>query len=154
MFNRSESLCRGTSASRRNRTGRERRASPSNRSRMILADTSIWIDHLRQTDPALTALLARREILAHPFVIGELALGSLKQRDIILARLSAFQAARDRVCTSRFRKRAGILTTSVIGRDIEKSGGDQRTRRTAAMASLKVGSFLAYQAAAWGRRSW
>jgi predicted nucleic acid-binding protein len=54
---------------------------------MILADTSIWIDHLRQTDPTLTALLTRLEILAYPFVIGELALGSLKQKDVILGSL-------------------------------------------------------------------
>ncbi len=42
---------------------------------MILVDTSVWIDHLRENDPALSALLGRRQILTHPFVIGELALG-------------------------------------------------------------------------------
>ena len=51
---------------------------------MILVDTSVWIDHLRRSDPTLSALLERREILAHPFIIGELALGSLKQRGAIL----------------------------------------------------------------------
>lgn len=60
---------------------------------MILADTSVWIDHLRQTDSTLSALLERREILAHPFVIGELALGSLKQRDLILELLRGLPSA-------------------------------------------------------------
>ena len=55
---------------------------------MILADSSVWIDHLRKADPTLSALLQRREILAHPFVIGELALGNLRQREILLKALA------------------------------------------------------------------
>ena len=54
---------------------------------MILADTSVWIDHLRSGDARLTALLETGQILAHPFVIGELALGNLRQRNLVLARL-------------------------------------------------------------------
>ena len=54
---------------------------------MILVDTSVWVDHLRENDLALSALLKRRQVLGHPFVIGELALGSLKQRDVILGSL-------------------------------------------------------------------
>ena len=48
---------------------------------MILADTSIWVDHLRLDVPLLMDLLARGEVVMHPFVIGELALGGLKQSD-------------------------------------------------------------------------
>ena len=51
---------------------------------MILADTSVWADHLRAEDAALRALLDAEQILIHPFVIGEIALGYLKQRDLIL----------------------------------------------------------------------
>ena len=51
---------------------------------MILVDTSVWIDHLRKGDPGLMALLERGGVLVHPFVIGELALGTLCQRDAIL----------------------------------------------------------------------
>ena len=51
---------------------------------MILADTSVWIDHLRQGDETLVALLANGQVLAHPFVTGELALGNLRQRDEII----------------------------------------------------------------------
>ena len=54
---------------------------------MILADTSVWIDHFRAHDEKLAALLDKGRILAHPFVIGELALGHLRQREIILGAL-------------------------------------------------------------------
>ncbi len=55
---------------------------------MILVDTSIWIDHLRVGDPALVRLLGANEVLSHPFVVGELALGNLRQREGVLAALS------------------------------------------------------------------
>jgi predicted nucleic acid-binding protein len=42
---------------------------------LFLADTSIWIDHFRHTNVRLSNLLGRRNILLHPFVVGELALG-------------------------------------------------------------------------------
>ena len=42
---------------------------------MILADTSIWIDHLRGGDLGLARILDRGDVVIHPFVIGELALG-------------------------------------------------------------------------------
>lgn len=68
---------------------------------MILADTSVWVDHLRRGDPVLTHLLEAGEILVHPFVIGELALGHLEPRGDILRNLSylpqAVVAAHDEV---------------------------------------------------------
>jgi predicted nucleic acid-binding protein len=54
---------------------------------VILVDTSVWIDHLRGGDVALTRLLNTGQVLAHPFVIGELALGSLRQRETVLSAL-------------------------------------------------------------------
>ena len=54
---------------------------------MILVDSSVWIDHLRDSDPALAGLLNIGGALAHPFVIGELALGSLQRREVILGLL-------------------------------------------------------------------
>lgn len=54
---------------------------------MILVDTSIWIDHLRQRDERLSKLLNQGLVLAHPFVIGELALGRLQNRAAILGAL-------------------------------------------------------------------
>lgn len=54
---------------------------------MILVDTSIWIDHLRQSCEGLAQLLGAGQVFAHPYVIGELALGSLQNRDAVLGAL-------------------------------------------------------------------
>ena len=54
---------------------------------MILVDTSIWVDHLRRGDATLADILNRGLVLTHPFVIGELALGRLRQRDTVLRTL-------------------------------------------------------------------
>jgi predicted nucleic acid-binding protein len=54
---------------------------------VILVDTSVWVDHLRAGDKTVAALLESGRVLAHPFVIGELALGQLRQRQTILSAL-------------------------------------------------------------------
>ena len=54
---------------------------------MILVDTSVWIEHLRSASAILTELLGDGQVLVHPFVLGELALGSLRQRDVFLSDL-------------------------------------------------------------------
>ena len=54
---------------------------------MILVDTSVWIDHLRRSDEVLVQLLVSGQVLAHPFVIGELALGNLQNRRAVLGAL-------------------------------------------------------------------
>ena len=51
---------------------------------MILVDTSVWVDHLRSGDAQLADLLDRTQVLMHPFVLGELACGSLGNRAAIL----------------------------------------------------------------------
>lgn len=51
---------------------------------MILADTSVWIDHLRLGNGRLGQLLGAGQVLTHPYVVGELALGSLKNRRTLL----------------------------------------------------------------------
>jgi len=56
---------------------------------MTLVDTSIWIDHLRNGIPRLQALLQAGEVAIHPFVIGEIACGNLKNRSQILALLQS-----------------------------------------------------------------
>jgi predicted nucleic acid-binding protein len=60
---------------------------------VILVDTSVWVGHLRASLRALAALLDAGMVLAHPFVIGELALGDLRQRDIVLKALSDLSTA-------------------------------------------------------------
>jgi len=54
---------------------------------VILVDASVWIDHLRADDERLTALLDGEEALGHPFIMGELALGNLRQREVVLRAL-------------------------------------------------------------------
>ncbi|HEX4185203.1 MAG TPA: type II toxin-antitoxin system VapC family toxin [Stellaceae bacterium] len=54
---------------------------------MILVDTSVWVEHLRTSDEMLIALLNGGEVLGHPFVTGELALGNLRRRDPFLTDL-------------------------------------------------------------------
>jgi predicted nucleic acid-binding protein len=47
---------------------------------MILADTSVWVDHFRSGDDELRKQLLNQHIVMHPFIVAELALGSLPQR--------------------------------------------------------------------------
>lgn len=56
---------------------------------MILADTSVWISHLRDGNATLEQLLNDGEIVCHPFIIGELACGNIKNRREIFSLLSA-----------------------------------------------------------------
>jgi len=51
---------------------------------MILVDTSVWIDHFRSNDDELKNQLASNNVLIHPFILGELACGNLKNRNEIL----------------------------------------------------------------------
>jgi predicted nucleic acid-binding protein len=59
---------------------------------MILVDTSIWIDHLRKGNDTLSLLLEQDLVLIHPFIIGELACGSMVNRQEILALLATLPA--------------------------------------------------------------
>ncbi len=59
---------------------------------MILVDTSVWIDHLHRSDPLLVGLLDRWLVARHPMVVGELALGTLKDRKTVLDALGGLPA--------------------------------------------------------------
>ena len=50
----------------------------------LLVDTPIWIDHLRSTDARLVSLLGQDRVVTHDHVVGELAMGSLRDRRNIL----------------------------------------------------------------------
>ncbi len=55
---------------------------------MILADTSVWVDHLRSGDRELANLLNEGMIVMHPYILGEIALGHLRKRIAILEHMS------------------------------------------------------------------
>lgn len=56
---------------------------------MILVDTSVWIDHLARGDSGLQSLLEEGEVLMHPYIVAEIALGSLTRRDETVSALQA-----------------------------------------------------------------
>jgi len=60
----------------------------------IIADSSIWIDHLNRSDAELATQLKRRNIALHPMIIGEIALGSIANRHIVLEELHALPQAK------------------------------------------------------------
>jgi predicted nucleic acid-binding protein len=51
---------------------------------VILVDTSVWVDHVRRADATLIRLLNEGQVLTHPFVIGEVAMGNLPHRRVFL----------------------------------------------------------------------
>ncbi len=60
---------------------------------MVLADTSVWIEHFREGNDQLAEYLLECQIMCHPFIVGELACGNLRNRDEILRMLTAIPAA-------------------------------------------------------------
>lgn len=61
---------------------------------MILADTSVWVEHFRGREKGLTEFLTEGRVFMHPFVIGELACGNLKDRSLVLSHLNSLPAAK------------------------------------------------------------
>ena len=61
---------------------------------MILADTSVWIDHFRSGNNELQRALNQGQIVIHPWIIAELALGSLRERTKTLALLDLLPQVR------------------------------------------------------------
>jgi predicted nucleic acid-binding protein len=60
---------------------------------MILVDTSVWVDHFRNNNARLAGLLADEQVLIHPYIIGELSLGSIKNRSEIIGLLAELPLA-------------------------------------------------------------
>jgi predicted nucleic acid-binding protein len=56
---------------------------------VILADTSIWVDYLRRGNPDMEKNLRQGQIVMHPFIVAEIALGSLRNRRKRLEELEA-----------------------------------------------------------------
>lgn len=112
---------------------------------MILVDTSVWVDHLKAGDPALTALLNAGKVYGHPLVTAEIALGSLKSREIVLNLLDdipqAPVATTDEVrsfveAQSLFSRGIGYVDASLLASSLLSPGTrlwtrDKRLARTA-----------------------
>jgi predicted nucleic acid-binding protein len=60
---------------------------------MVLVDTSVWVSHLRKGNSLLQALLLDSNVVCHPFIIGELACGKIKNRKEVLSLLQALPMA-------------------------------------------------------------
>ena len=60
---------------------------------MVLVDTSVWVSHLRETHAGLVHLLNDGEVACHPFIVGELACGNVKNRATVLSLLEALPMA-------------------------------------------------------------
>jgi predicted nucleic acid-binding protein len=59
----------------------------------LLVDTSVWIEHLRRGSAALVECLEAGNVWTHPFIIGELACGNLRNRDEVLGLLTRLPQA-------------------------------------------------------------
>lgn len=60
---------------------------------MVLVDTSVWVSHFKMGNSRLKGLLLKGKVASHPFIIGELACGNLKNRKEILSLLNALPKA-------------------------------------------------------------
>ena len=61
--------------------------------KMILVDTSVWIDHLRNGNRQLVNLLNDGDVICHPFIVGELACGNIKNRKEVLSLMQSLPTA-------------------------------------------------------------
>lgn len=61
--------------------------------KLVLADTSVWVDHIRSPDPLMIQLADQERLLTHPYVIGELAMGNLRRRNDFIRGLRSMDRA-------------------------------------------------------------
>lgn len=60
---------------------------------MVLVDTSVWVHHLREGDSELEHLLNSGQVMCHPYIVGELACGNLKNRREVISLLQLLPSA-------------------------------------------------------------
>ena len=82
---------------------------------MILIETSVWVDHLHRGDEAVATLLEQGSVVMHPFVLGELACGTLRNRDETLRTLAALPAT---TVSANGEALALIETSKLMGRGL------------------------------------
>ena len=120
---------------------------------MLLVDSGIWIDHLREADPAVEQALLAGEVLGHPFVTGEIAMGSLKDRGAViesLQHLAQAQLASDEEVLALVEQRrlfslglgwidAHLLASTLLTRDARLWTRDRRLREAAERLAVARG---------------
>lgn len=120
---------------------------------MILVDSSVWIDHFARPIEMLGDLVAIREVSTHPFVVGELALSSLKNRHNVLNSLSdlpkAAVATDDEVLALVERRSlfsrgisyvgAHLLASALLAGETKLWSFDRRLRAMAAQLNCAAG---------------
>ncbi len=82
---------------------------------MVLVDSSVWIDHIRFSQPEMERLLLAGRVLGHPMLSGELALGSMKNRTQVLEEIDGLPQA---IAATDDEVRCFIETHKLFGRGI------------------------------------
>jgi predicted nucleic acid-binding protein len=121
---------------------------------MMIVDTSVWIDHMREGDAALSAALEAGLVCVHPSMVGELACGKLKRRKKVFAppaRLPLAPTATDLEAPAFIERRdlmgrgigyigVHLLASASLGRETRLWTRDRRLDTVAGELSLAVGS--------------
>jgi predicted nucleic acid-binding protein len=119
---------------------------------MILADTTIWVDHLNHGDARLAQLLAGEQIGMHMFVVGELGLGTLPQWERVKFRLMKLPPVRtvgDQSVLTMIETRglrgsgigyvdAHLLASCLMGNGIQLWTRDTRLAKAAALLGVSA----------------
>ncbi len=111
---------------------------------MILADTSVWIDHLRNRNPQMEQRLNAGQIVMHPSIVAEISLGSLRNRQSRLADMEALievnlaqlHEVRHMIETNRLYSRGIGLTDAFLIASCLLTPGTQLWTRDAALESV------------------
>ena len=117
---------------------------------MVLVDTSVWVAHLRRGATGLESSLNEGHVVCHPFVIGELACGNLKNRTQILSLLDTLPCAQlaDHEEVMRFIETSRLmgkglgyidihLLASAVLTNVRLWTFDKRLSKAAAMMKIK-----------------
>jgi predicted nucleic acid-binding protein len=126
---------------------------------VILADTSVWIGHLRASDPLMESLLIRGKIAMHPFVVAEISLGSLKNRRQKLGAMDSLRKVKvaqmgevRRMIEAHALYSKGIgLTHAHLAASCLLTPGTQLWTRDAAMMKVAAGCDILFNPASAGK---
>lgn len=118
---------------------------------LVLVDTSVWIDHLHRSDKRLTTLLESNLVVSHPMIVGELALGTMRDRATVLGLLARLPTApvatsdevRALIESRRLYGRGlslvdvSLLASALIGGDVVLFTRDRRLAEAAAELAVR-----------------